>query len=97
MLEQLTRRALSPRQLSFTVALAKPSSVDPKSQAEAYSRDRAGWKESEAKELQNHHDNGSWEYIDADQLPCGRRLVKLVWVYKVKRNGSLKSRLCVQG
>ena len=82
---------------SLSVALAKPSSVDPKSQAEAYSRDRAGWKESEAKELQNHHDNGSWEYIDADQLPRGRRLVKLVWVYKVKRNGSLKSRLCVQG
>ena len=82
---------------SLSVALAKPSSVDPKSQADAYARDRSGWRESEAKELQNHHDNGSWEYIDASQLPRGRRLVKLVWVYKVKRNGSLKSRLCVQG
>merc|ERR1712086_532188 len=77
--------------------LAKPSTVDPKSQADAYSRDKPGWQKSEAKELKNHEDNGSWEYIDASQLPRGRRLVKLVWVYKVKRDGSLKSRLCVQG
>ena len=88
---------LSQPDSTLSVALAKPSTVDPKTQAEAYARDRAGWRESEAKELQNHHDNGSWEYIDADQLPRGRRLVKLVWVYKVKRNGALKSRLCVQG
>ena len=49
------------------------------------------------KELNNHHDNGSWEYLDASTLPRGRRLIKLVWVYKIKRDGSLKSRLCVQG
>ena len=77
--------------------LAKPSTVDPKNQQEAYSFDKVGWQESEAKELKNHADNGSWEYLDASQLPRGRRLVKLVWVYKVKRDGKLKSRLCVQG
>ena len=82
---------------SLMAALAKPSSVDPKGQADAYSRDKPGWQKSEAKELKNHEDNGSWEYIDASALPRGRRLVKLVWVYKVKRDGSLKSRLCVQG
>ena len=76
---------------------AKPSSVDPKTQSEAYARDKPGWQKSEAKELKNHADNGSWEYLDASQLPRGRRLVKLVWVYKVKRDSSLKSRLCVQG
>ena len=82
---------------TLRAALAKPSLADPKSQAEAYSRDETGWKASEAKELKNHETNGSWEYIDASQLPRGRRLVKLIWVYKVKRDGSLKSRLCVQG
>ena len=30
-------------------------------------------------------------------MPHGRRLVKLVWVYKVKHSGKLKARLCVQG
>ena len=55
--------------------LAKPSATDPKSQSEAYSHDKAGWQKSEAKELKNHADNGSWEYIDASQLPRGRRLV----------------------
>ena len=75
----------------------KPSTVDPKSQMEAYNLDKPGWMASEDKELKNHADNGSWEYIDASELPRGRRLVKLVWVYKIKRDGSLKSRLCVQG
>ena len=82
---------------TLRAALAKPSTVDPKNQAEAYAKDKPGWQKSEAKELKNHADNGSWEYIDASKLPRGRRLVKLVWVYKVKRDGSLKSRLCVQG
>ena len=27
----------------------------------------------------------------------GRKLVKMTWAYKVKRNGTLKARLCVQG
>ena len=82
---------------SLSAALAKPSTIDPKSQADAYNQDKPGWTTSEAKELKNHADNGSWEYIDASELPRGRRLVKLVWVYKIKRDGSLKSRLCVQG
>ena len=75
---------------------SQPSLAGPKSQAEAYSRDETGWKASEAKELKNHETNGSWEYIDASQLPRGRRLVKLIWVYKVKRDGSLKSWLWVR-
>ena len=82
---------------TLRAALAKPSSADPKTQTEAYARDKEGWKASETKELKNHEANGSWEYIDASQLPRGRRLVKLIWVYKVKRDGTLKSRLCVQG
>ena len=88
---------LSNPRSSLSAALAKPSSADPKSQAEAYAADRDGWRASEQKELDNHEGNGSWEWIDAKQLPRGRRLVKLVWVYKIKRDGSKKSRLCVQG
>eukprot|EP00966_Prymnesium_polylepis_P089484 2071762-Prymnesium_polylepis.1 len=30
-------------------------------------------------------------------MPSGRRIVKLTWVYKTKRGGRKKSRLCVQG
>ena len=88
---------LAIKKSTLRAALAKPGAVDPKNQTEAYAMDKSGWQKSEAKELKNHTDNGSWEYIDASKLPRGRRLVKLVWVYKVKRDGSLKSRLCVQG
>ena len=60
-------------------------------------KDSDGWWTSMKKEFQNHLTNGSWEWVDASSVPKGRRLIKLIWVYKVKRDGSLKSRLCVQG
>ena len=77
--------------------LAKPTSADPKGQKEAYKADYEGWRASERAELDNHESNRSFQWIDRSRVPAGRRLVKLVWVYKVKRNGKLKSRLCVQG
>lgn len=30
-------------------------------------------------------------------MPVGRRLHKFVWVFKLKRDGTAKARLCVQG
>jgi len=77
--------------------LATPSAGDPKGQKEAYAQNRDGWRLSERAELDNHQKNGSFEWIDRSAVPRGRRLVKLVWVYKRKRDGRLKSRLCVQG
>ena len=59
--------------------------------------DSTGWSVAERKELDNHRDNRSWVYVSRDELPQGRRLVRLIWVYKRKRDGSLKARLCVQG
>ena len=52
---------------------------------------------AEANEIGNHKKNASWTTITRDQLPEGRRVHKLIWVYKVKRDGRKKSRLCVQG
>jgi len=52
---------------------------------------------AEAKELSNHAKNESWEKIHRSKLPAGRKLHKLVWVYKLKRNGVAKARLCIQG
>ena len=48
-------------------------------------------------EMENHKVNGSFEWIRKSSIPAGRHLIKLVWVFKVKRDGRLKSRLCVQG
>lgn len=50
-----------------------------------------------AKGVANHESNLSWSYIPATERPRDRRLVRLIWIYKVKRNGRLKARLCVQG
>eukprot|EP00965_Chrysotila_dentata_P040332 1338428-Pleurochrysis_carterae.AAC.1 len=41
--------------------------------------------------------NGSWTLIDRSQVLADRSIVRLIWVYKHKRSGALKARLCVQG
>ena len=73
---------------------------DPRNRADAMRDDAEGWAEAERRELDNHKANGSFVVMDRSQFDAeakGRRLVKLVWVYKRKRSGKLKARLCVQG
>ena len=77
-------------------ALRADSPDAPATHAEAMRRGEV-WVKSESNELDNHKRNESWETITRDQLPAGRRVHKLIWVYKVKRDGTAKSRLCVQG
>ena len=55
------------------------------------------WIEGERIELGNHDRNKSWRLCRRRDVPNGRRLHKFVWVYKIKRNGEVKVRLCVQG
>eukprot|EP00964_Phaeocystis_antarctica_P140596 scaffold105460_cov42-Phaeocystis_antarctica.AAC.2 len=44
------------KQGTLRAALAKPSTIDPKNQSDAYARDKPGWQTSENKELKNHAD-----------------------------------------
>ena len=73
------------------------TSTDPANRRQAMADDAVGWAAAECKEVLNHLSNRSWEYISHDDLPHGRKLVRLIWVYQRKRDGSLKARLCVQG
>eukprot|EP00965_Chrysotila_dentata_P176158 5816353-Pleurochrysis_carterae.AAC.1 len=59
--------------------------------------DHVGWSAAERAEIANHAANKSWTYIDRSDVPRERTLVRMIWVYKRKRSGSLKARLCVQG
>ena len=68
----------------------------PETYAEAMSRG-APWPASIDKEFNNHSSNDSWHMIDKSALPHGRRVHKFVWVFKEKRDGTAKARLCVQG
>ena len=70
---------------------------EPKTRPQALAYDREGWTKSLDGEMDNHRSNGSFEWVRRSEVPVGRRLIKLVWVFKVKRSGKLKSRLCVQG
>ena len=51
--------------------------------------------QAERKELENHKSNSSWTTISASEVPAGRRIHKLIWVYKLKPDGTAKARLCV--
>eukprot|EP00965_Chrysotila_dentata_P026148 866763-Pleurochrysis_carterae.AAC.1 len=59
--------------------------------------DAVGWSAAERAEIENHLANSSWTVIDRSELPAGRSLVRLIWVYKRRRSAALKARLCVQG
>ena len=90
---ELTYHALT---VAIGAALRADSPDAPSTHAEAMSRGEV-WVKAEDKELGNHARNGSWTLIRRDQVPKGRRLHKMIWVYKVKRDGTCKARLCVQG
>ena len=85
-----TGRALQ----AITVA---PDNVSPKGRKTAMKMNREGWLKAEEKELASHERNQSWSVIPAHQVEAGRRILRMLWVYKIKRDGTLKARLCVMG
>ena len=90
----------SPSPAHASTAAPPPPPPDPRNHLEAMRDDAEGWGAAERLELDAHRDNGSFELLDRaefEKVAPGRRLIKLVWVYKRKRNGRLKARLCVQG
>ena len=73
------------------------SSGSPSNRREAIAEDEPGWTTAEGGEISNHETKASWTYLPRASLPHGRRLVKLTWAYKLKRDLTKKARLCVQG
>lgn len=73
---------------------------EPLSFAQACKRnDAAEWRKAAQTEMDWHHQNGTWELIDA---PPGANIIPCKWVFKVKRNadGSVeryKARLVAKG
>ena len=92
---------LRPRGANGKVRLAgkKAGPEDPSNHADAMRRDATGWGPTGAEglEIDNHENNHSWSYVPRASKPFNRNVVKLTWVYKVKRDGRKKARLCVQG
>eukprot|EP00965_Chrysotila_dentata_P147541 4871090-Pleurochrysis_carterae.AAC.2 len=76
---------------------ASAATTDPRTRKRAMAEDRIGWGEAERAEIANHANNGSWTLIHRSHVPAGRSIVRLISVYKRKRSGALKARLCVQG
>ena len=82
--------------LDPNLCLRADSDGAPSTHAEAM-RMGGDWPKAEEKELTNHANNGSWRVIKTSEKPAHRRVHRLLWVYKIKRDGSCKARLCVQG
>ena len=92
--------ALEQRNYIARALLAKRSGSDPRNHAAAMLDDKDGWTDAEGKELRNHESNASFTKMRRRDLPSNiqhRRLTNLTWVFKTKRDGRRKARLCVQG
>ena len=76
-------------------------SAEPRSHAEAMRDDLEGWGAAELRELENHRKNETFKLINRSTTTGSdakrKRLVPLTWVYKRKRSGILKARLCMVG
>jgi hypothetical protein len=55
------------------------------------------WPSTELKEMGDHKGNGTWRHVTKQEIPADRRIHRLLWVYKLKQDGSAKARLCVDG
>ena len=82
---------------SQTCLLATTDSRTPSGHAQAMKFDEVRWTASELKELEAHKRNGSWVLVDRSTVPRDANIVNALWIYKVKRDGTCKSRLCVDG
>ena len=82
--------------LSVLHALRADSADAPETHGEAVKLGPP-WPAAISKEFANHEQNASWRTIPRSEVPCGRRIHKFVWVFKLKRDGTAKARLCVQG
>ena len=78
-------------------ALAKCAEGDPRNHRQAMIDDSDGWSKAESIEFDNHVNNKSFEIVNYRDKPTDRKLVNFTWVYKRKRDGRMKARLCVQG
>jgi hypothetical protein len=91
-------QAIAADGLSSGRALKAKSGPDPRNHREAMTIDESNWRPAELTEIENHLSNGTWTEIDYSDVPRDRRrLVRMTWVYKTKRSGKRKARLCVQG
>ena len=86
---------------AFTLLMSAdetPSAIHtPKTRAEAERLDPEQWPPAIRKELDACTRNKCYRVIQASTLPPDRRVLNLLWVFKVKRDGTFKARLCVQG
>ena len=53
--------------------------------------DCVGWGAAERKEIANHLKNSTITPILRSQVPRGRKLVRMTWVYQMKRDGTQKT------
>ena len=78
------------------VALAADTRT-PHGHAQAMKYDRVLWTAAERKEMDNHNYNQSWRMVDRRDVPADANICNMLWVYKFKRDGTAKARLCVDG
>jgi hypothetical protein len=82
---------------THTCLLATTDNRTPSGNSQAMKFDEVKWTASELEELDAHKRNGSWVLIDRSRVPRDANIVNALWIHKLKRDGTAKSRLCVDG
>ena len=70
---------------------AAPDIVSPKGRKTALKQNRKGWLAAEQKEINAYKRNQTWSVIPQSQVLLLRRIIWMLWVYKIKRDGFSQS------
>ena len=100
--QRLPSRAGAPRHIPVPALAA---TIDPRGHRQAMKAPKAEeWRAAELAELQNHTANGSFREMNrgdarrlADSHGADFNVTGCLWVYKTKRDGRRKARLCLNG
>ncbi|KAK7590678.1 hypothetical protein V9T40_002291 [Parthenolecanium corni] len=77
-------------QIKLCTTICTPDSYREAMQSE----DAVAWKLSMDEEIRNLQKNNVWKLVD---MPANKKVVPVKWVYRIKPNGKLKSRLVAVG
>ena len=63
----------------------------------AVEEERNNWQIAIRKEIKSMIDRGVWRNVDRKNIPNNRSLIGNMWVFKIKRDGTYRARICCIG
>ena len=86
---------------TWLISAVTSGPTEPKTFKEAWNspveEERNNWQAAIKREIKSMINRGVWRKIDKVKIPENRRLIRNIWVFKIKRDGTYRARLVALG